>query len=165
MRRMNVQSIVSGGVIAALYAALTLLLAPISYGQVQFRVSEALTILPMFTAAAIPGLAVGCLIANVLAPSGFALADMIVGTLATLLAGALTRRFRKNVWLAALMPVLCNGVMVGAMLSCVLALPLWLCVLTVTAGEAAVCFLLGVPLAKLLSRRALPLVPGSGKAP
>lgn len=142
-----------GAVTAALYAVLTLALAPLSFGTggaFQLRVSEALTTLPVLFPAAVPGLFAGCLLANLLA--GAPLPDVIFGSLATLLSAVLTRRLRKNLWLAALMPVLCNTVIVGAMLSRVYNLPLPYAMLTVAPGEAAACFLLGVPLARTFGK-------------
>ena len=78
---------------------------------------------------------------------------MIIGSIATLLAAVFTRIFRKNLWLAAFMPVLCNGLMVGAMLSVLYGLPFWLSVGTVALGEAAVCYMLGLPLLHSLQKR------------
>ena len=80
------KSLARGAMIAALYAAITLLLAPISYGEVQIRISESLTLLPVLLPEAVPALAVGCLIANVL--GGCTIFDIVFGTLATLLAAA-----------------------------------------------------------------------------
>lgn len=144
-------------VVAALYAALTLLFAAISYGPVQFRISEALTLLPVLFPQAVSGLAMGCLIANLL---GSATPwDVVFGTLATFLAAALSRRLRKNIWLAAAMPVLCNAVIIGLVLhftlSDVLLLPT---VLSVGLGEAVVAFGLGVPM--ILALRRVPLLRG-----
>ena len=108
-----------GAMIAAIYTVLTLLAATmnLAYGPVQFRFSEALTILPMFTPAAVPGLTIGCLLSNIF--SGYGAADMIFGTLATLLAAISTRMLRtvriKDIpWLAPLPPVLFNAVIIGA---------------------------------------------------
>ena len=133
--------------IAALYAVLTIALAPISFGAggaMQLRVSEALTLLPVVTPTAVPGLFAGCLAANLLC--GAPLPDVIFGSLATLLAAVVTRRARKNVYLAALAPVVSNGVIVGVMLSAVYTAPLlWSC-FTVAVGEIAACFVLGIPL-------------------
>ena len=84
--------LVQAAVIAALYAALTLFLAPISFSGNQFRVAEALTLLPVITPAAIPGLAVGCIIGNITSPYG--IVDIIFGTCATLLAAVCTRLTR-----------------------------------------------------------------------
>ena len=86
---MTVKKLVQGALIGALYAVLTLAAAPISYGLMQVRISEALSVLPYFTAAAVPGLFVGCIVANLL--GGAALYDVIFGSLATLLAAFLTR--------------------------------------------------------------------------
>lgn len=112
MRRFSTRDLTLSAVIAAVYAALTMLLP--AYGQPQIRLSEALTVLPFLFPAAAPGLAVGCLIANLLSPYG--LIDMICGTAATALAAFLTTKM-PNKWLAPLPPVLCNGVIVGAMLA------------------------------------------------
>ena len=157
-KRMTVRTLALGGIVAALYAVLTLVLAPISFGAggtIDFRVAEALTLLPILTPAAVPGLTVGCFAANLIC--GAPWQDVVFGTLATLLGAVATRCFRKNVWLAAAMPVIFNTLIVGTMLSLVYALPLWMMLFSVFAGECAVCYLLGVPLIKLLSRSKLPL--------
>lgn len=139
----STKNLTLAAIIAALYAALTLLFAPISYGVVQFRVSEALTMLPVLFPQAIPGLTLGCLIANLL---GSATPwDVIFGTLATLLAAVLTRRMRKNLWLAAAAPVICNAVIVGLVLHFTLADALLIpTILSVGLGEAVVVYALGV---------------------
>ena len=121
-------------IIAALYAALTLALPALSYGQIQCRLSEALTLLPMLLPQAVPGLFVGCLVANLLSPVGAM--DIIFGSLATLLAALGTRWLRKKPLLAAACPVIANGVIVGVMLSVAYGLPLWLTMLEVALGEA-----------------------------
>lgn len=140
-------------VIAAIYAVVTLLLAPISYGQMQVRVSEALTLLPVLTPTAVPGLFIGCLIANLLG-SASAL-DMVFGPLATLIAALLTRKLRDKPVLAALPPVICNAVIVGAVLSATIeGLPFWTAALWVGAGEVVACYALGLPL--LWALRKLP---------
>lgn len=145
----NTKALCQGAAIAALYAVLTIALAPISFGAngaMQLRVSEALTLLPVLTPTAVPGLFIGCLAANLLC--GAPLPDIIFGSLATLLAAIATRRLRKNVYLAALAPVISNGVIVGVMLSVVYTMPLlWSC-FTVALGEIAACFVLGIPLVK-----------------
>ncbi|MBQ7455776.1 MAG: QueT transporter family protein [Clostridia bacterium] len=132
---LTTRSICISAVIAALYAALTLLLAPISYGDWQCRVSEALTMLPMLFPQAIPGLFVGCVLANLLGPSAGVI-DIVFGSLATLIAAVGTWVFRKNKWLAAACPVLSNGVIVGAVLSLAYSLPFFLTALQVAVGEA-----------------------------
>ena len=113
---MNTKRLTICAVIAAAYAALCLLLAPISYQGVQIRLSEALTILPFIAPYTVGGLFVGCLLANLLNPLGINVLDVVFGSLATLLAGLLTARCKSR-WLAPLPPVLVNAVIVGAVLA------------------------------------------------
>ena len=101
--------------VGAIYAVLTLALYPISFGAVQFRLSEALTLLPLLIPEAIPGLFVGCIVANLLSPNIVVL-DVVFGSLATLIAAVLTSRV-KSVWLAPLPPVICNALIVGAVIA------------------------------------------------
>ena len=141
--KMTAKSIARAAMIAAIYAALTLLLQPFSFRAVQLRVSEALTLLPILPLDAVPGLFVGCLLANFLA--GAAWYDVVFGSLATLLAALCTRRLRAHFWLAALMPVLFNGLVVGAVVHYCYSpvIPLPLCMLSVAAGEAVSCLVVG----------------------
>ena len=148
--KFDLRFLLRAAVIAALYAAITLLLAPISYGPLQFRVSEALTLLPILTPAAVPGLTIGCLVANLVGSS--TPWDMVFGTLATLAAALLTRRFRGRPLLAAAPPVLVNAVVVGLVIALVNGLPLWLTMTEVGVGELGVCYLLGLPLYYALRR-------------
>lgn len=149
--KVNVRNLCFSAIVAALYAAVTLLLEAISYGPVQFRVSEALTLLPVLFPQAIPGLAVGCLLANLI--GGVGVWDIVFGTLATLLAAVLTRALRKNVWLAAAAPVLCNAVIVGLVLRFTLPdIALLPTMLSVGAGELAVVYALGIPMIKLVEK-------------
>ncbi len=150
-RSLNARSIAAGGLVAALYTAFTALFAPISFSAVQFRVSEALTLLPLLSPAAVPGLFVGCLISNLIL--GAPWQDVIFGSLATLLAAVGTRLLRRFPWLAALMPVVMNGLIVGGMLTWVYQLPFAATAATVALGEAAVCYMLGLPLVGLLRKR------------
>ena len=90
-------------IIAAVYVVLTIIFAPISYGQVQVRISEALTVLPYFTPAAIPGLFIGCIIANIYGGAG--IIDIIFGSLATLFAAFLSYKMPKK-YLVPLPPIL-----------------------------------------------------------
>ncbi|MBC7960475.1 MAG: QueT transporter family protein [Vallitaleaceae bacterium] len=140
----RVKFIVQAANIAAIYAVLTIAFAPISSGQIQVRISEALTILPFFTPAAIPGLFVGCLIANVVA--GIGPIDIIFGSLATLLAAALTYLVRKYKFLVPFPPVVVNGIIVGLILNKVYGLPLLPSILWVALGEVIACYGLGLPL-------------------
>ena len=149
------QKLAIGGVVAALYTALTLVFAPISFSQIQLRVSEALTLLPVLSGASVPGLFIGCLISNLI--TGQPWQDVVFGSLATLIAALLTRKFRKKIGLAALMPVLVNGLVIGLMLYYVYGLPPFISILTVGAGELAVCFLLGIPLVGILRQRGIGL--------
>jgi uncharacterized membrane protein len=105
--------LVQAGVIAAIYFAITVTFAPISYGMVQVRISEALTILPFFTPAAIPGLFIGCLIANVFGNLG--LLDIVFGSLATLFAAYLSYKMPKK-YLVPIPPILVNAVVIGFVL-------------------------------------------------
>lgn len=144
--------VVRAAVIAALYVALTYAGAPLAYGSVQFRISEALTILPVFTPAAIPGLTVGCFLGNL--GSSLGPVDWICGTLATLLAAILVRLTARVTVkgfpvLAPLFPILCNAIIVGAELA-ILTLPegftAWgfaTMAAGVALGELAVCVILG----------------------
>lgn len=146
---MNIYKIAKIAIIAALYAVVTILLAPISYGLIQVRVSEALTILPFLFPESVLGLFLGCLIANVY--GGFGIIDIVFGSLATLIAAYLTRRM-PNQWLAPLPPVLVNAVVVGFILKYVLGAPLLLSMLYVAVGQVLACYLLGLPLLFLLRK-------------
>ena len=126
------RSLCVSAVIGALYAAMTLLLAPISYGPIQLRLSEAMTLLPIVLPQAIPGLFVGCLIANLY--TGM-LTDIIFGSLATLLAAIGTYLLRKKPILAAASPVISNGVLVGRVLALSFNLPVALTMAEVAIGE------------------------------
>jgi len=145
---LKIKNLALGGMIAALYAGVTVVLAPISYGPVQFRIAEALTLLPFYVPEAVWGLFVGCLIANYFSPHGAL--DMVVGSLATLTAAYLSRRM-PTLWLAALPPVLVNMTAIGTMLHFVADLPLWSTIFYVGIGQTVVCYL-GVPLMKVLEK-------------
>jgi len=141
-----------GALIAAIYVTLTLALHPISYGPIQLRVAEAMTLLPTLFTSAIPGLFVGCLISNLW--GGYGLADIVFGSLATLAAAFLTYRLRKNIWLASLPPVLINAVVIGFMLHFQANEPLAFAMLTVGGGQALAVYVLGIPLQTILRDRA-----------
>lgn len=146
------KSLVYGAVIAAIYAALTLLLPWISYGPVQFRVSEVLTVLPIFMPCAIPGLTIGCVLANLI--GGFGVYDVVFGSLATLLGAVGTRIFRKQPFFAMLSPVITNSLIVGSMLYFVVpnSGALLFNMLTVGFGELVICIGLGLPLVQFLKK-------------
>ena len=103
-KTISVLFMAQAAMIAAIYVVVTLVFAPFSYGEVQVRLSEALTILPVFTPAAIPGLFIGCLISNIL--GGCIIPDIIFGSLATLLGAVFTYMLRnRNKFLAPLPPI------------------------------------------------------------
>jgi uncharacterized membrane protein len=166
---MSTRKIAFAAVIGAAYAALTMLLAPISYGAVQFRLSEVLCILPFFFPSSIWGLFIGCALANMISTP----LDVIFGSLATLLAAACTMVIGKagrkgsakgviSKVLACLPPVVFNGLIVGAVISYGIATapgaaeafwPTYAVVGTqVAVGELAVLFALGLPLLILLPK-------------
>lgn len=145
----KIRFIATAAVIAALYAAVTLALAPFSYGMIQLRVSEVLTVLPMFTPAAIPGLFVGCILGNFASPLGPV--DIAFGSAATLLAAFLSRKMPGK-WLVPLPPVLCNGIIVGIELHILFKAPLLLTMLYVALGEAIICYGAGIPLILALDK-------------
>ena len=154
-------------VVGALYAALTMLLAPISYGAVQFRISEALCVLPVFFPYTSVGLFLGCALANMISAAG--ILDVVFGSLATLAAGlcaALCGRTARRTGtmpslpmriFACLSPVVWNGAVIGAVLAWSFARDaFWESFLLfgaeVALGEAGVLFLLGMPLLSLIPR-------------
>ena len=110
MKKNQTLYIAQAGIIAALYAALCIILAPISFSVFQVRVAEALCILPFFTSAAIPGLTIGCLIANII--GGGVLPDVVFGTLATLIGAIGSYALRRNRYLVAIPPIVANTLIV-----------------------------------------------------
>lgn len=135
--------------IAALYVVLTLAShgLGLANGQIQIRLSEALTVLPVFTSAAIPGLFVGCLLSNIV--TGAALPDIILGSLATLIGAFGTKFLKSNKYLAVLPPIAANTVIIPLLLYYVYGIvPLWLSFITVFAGELISAGVLGILLFK-----------------
>ena len=163
---LTVRHLTMTALLAAVYAALTIGLGFLSYESVQFRVAEALCVLPFFFPWTTWGLFLGCVIANLLSPAG--VLDVVFGSLATLLSclavaalGRGDRRRWANCILACLMPVLFNAVIVGAVITFALTAPsapspVWLMflvnALSVGAGEAVVLFALGLPLLRFLQK-------------
>ncbi|MDR2360686.1 MAG: QueT transporter family protein [Oscillospiraceae bacterium] len=154
MKHFTTHRIALSAIVAALYFAFTTLLTPISYGPVQFRVAEALCVLPFLFPETAVGLFVGCALANIL--GGYGLPDIVFGSLATLIAGILTAKCRIK-WLAPLFPVVINAVVVGAVLALSLvpenplgAFPLF--AVEVGAGELGVVGIIGLPLLLGLER-------------
>ncbi len=166
MLNRKLRLIVDGSIIAAAYAALTIAIYPLSYGAVQFRFSEALTILPAFTPAAIPGLTIGCFIANITGP--YSWIDAIFGTVATFLASLCTY-YARNIklkdipFLSLFFPVLFNAVIIGLEIN-IFFLPqgeeftfvgFLISALWIGLGELVVCYLLGTPLYVAISKTKL----------
>ena len=145
MKFFTVKNLAIGGLVAALYVVLTLIASAlgISSGVIQVRFSEALCILPVFTPAAIPGLFVGCIIANLL--SGAILWDVIFGSIATLIGAIGTYLLRKNRWLAAIPPILANTIIIPFVLYYAYQVGggIWILFLTVCAGEVISVGILG----------------------
>ncbi len=154
MKNSPVKTVAYGGVIAALYVVLTLLINALGLasGAIQVRISEALTILPVFTAAAVPGVTLGCVLANVL--TGCALWDVVFGSLATLLGALGTRMLRNRPLLAWIPPVISNMIIVPVVLQKVYGAPetFWYLMATVGAGEVISCGVLGLLLYFALKR-------------
>ncbi len=154
MKNSPVKTVAYGGVIAALYVVLTLLINAmgLANGAIQVRISEALTILPVFTAAAVPGVTLGCVLANVL--TGCALWDVVFGSLATLLGALGTRMLRNRPLLAWIPPVISNMIIVPVVLQKVYGVPetFWYLMATVGAGEVISCGVLGLLLYFALKR-------------
>lgn len=149
---MNAAFITRAAAIAALYVVLTMVFAPISFSEVQVRISEALTILPLFTPTAIPGLFIGCLIANIL--GGCIIWDIIFGSLATLIGAALGYLLRKNRWLVPIPAIAANTVIVPLVLRVGYGvnLPMYILILSIAAGEVVSCYVLGELLGTVLMK-------------
>ena len=142
-----------GALIAALYIVLTFVANAFGLANyaVQVRLSEALTILPFFTPAAIPGLFIGCLLSNIL--TGCAIPDIIFGSIATLIGAILTYALRKQKWLAPVPPIVANAIIVPLVLKYAYGIePLWFSFVTVTAGEIISCGILGMILLYALDK-------------
>lgn len=154
-KRNNLNYIVTAALIAAAYAGLTFLSSVfgLAYGPIQLRLSEVLTILPIFTPAAIPGLTIGCFISNI---GSFNAVDMIFGTIATLSAAFLTHllrnvKFKGLPLLAMFPPVIVNAIIIGFEIA-VFFLPdqsfIWAFLISgleVGIGQLIVCYVLGIP--------------------
>lgn len=140
--------------IASLYVALTFVSATmgIASGAIQVRLSEALTILPIFTVSAVPGLFVGCIVANLL--TGAALWDIVFGSIATLIGAIGTRLFRKNRYLATIPPILSNTIIIPFVLKTAYGVAdgYSFLFLTIFIGELISCGVLGIMLSKALSK-------------
>ncbi|MCI2049039.1 MAG: QueT transporter family protein [Lachnospiraceae bacterium] len=145
MKDRKILFLVQAAMIAAIYVVLTALAAgfDLASGMIQVRFSEALTILPFFTTAAVPGLTIGCLIANLV--TGGSIYDIIFGTLATLLGAAGTYLLRKHRYLCSLPPIASNAIIIPFVLTYGYGVPggIPLQMATVGAGEAICCLFFG----------------------
>jgi len=145
--------LVQAAMIAALYVVLTFIANALGLASqaIQVRFSEALTILPYFTPAAIPGLFIGCLLSNIL--TGCALPDIIFGSLTTLAGAIFTYKLRKYKWLAPVPPIVANAIVIPFVLLYAYGVrPLWFSFVTVTIGEILSCGVLGMLLLFALSK-------------
>jgi len=159
MRKRKLRRLTRTALIAAIYTLLTMLLLPLSFGAIQFRMAEALTILPIIMPDAVLGLFAGCLLANIL--GGGVWFDVALGSLATLLAAICTRKLRKIPLLAAFMPTLFNGLIVGPVVyfayihmpNTPVSMPVLFTTMgTVALGEVVVCYVLGFTLLAALKK-------------
>ena len=145
--------LVQAAMIAALYVVLTFIANALGLASqaIQVRFSEALTILPYFTPAAIPGLFIGCLLSNIL--TGCALPDIIFGSLTTLAGAIFTYKLRKYKWLAPVPPIVANAIVIPFVLLYAYGVrPLWFSFVTVTIGEILSCGVLGMLLLCALNK-------------
>ena len=144
MKETKTRFIAEAAIIAAVYVVLTVLFAPISFGSIQLRISEMMTILPFFTPAAIPGLFVGCLLGNFL--GGAVIWDVIFGALATLIGAVFSYMLRKQKFLVSIPPVVANTLIVPFVLryGYGVTLPIPFMMLTVGIGEVISCTVLGL---------------------
>ncbi len=139
-------------VIAAIYTVLVVAFQPISFGPIQFRIAEALTILPFFTPAAIPGVTIGCFLSAIL--TGADILDMIFGSLATLIAAILSYQLRRYKFLVPVPPIVANALIIPWVLRYAYDVPdaIPFMMLTVGAGEVLAVGVLGTILMLALDR-------------
>lgn len=152
------KKLVKTAVVAAIYTILTVILAPISYGPVQFRISEILVLLAVIDPFYIVGLTVGCLVANIF--GGYGPMDIVFGTVATFLSvtgvyltGKYVRNKKVSLVLASIWPTIFNGLIIGWMLNIVAGLPMVLSMIQVGIGEFVVVTLVGVPVFRLIENK------------
>lgn len=140
MKKFDTKYMARAGVIAALYVVMTVVMGSLGYGPIQFRVSEALVMLPYIESAAVPGVFIGCVLANIF--GGYGLIDIICGSIVTLVAAYLTSRI-KNRFIASLPPIVLNALIVPIWVSKIANLPYWPTVLDFALSEAAAVLVLG----------------------
>lgn len=150
----NVRFIVQSATIAAIYVVLTLManMFGLANYAVQVRFSEALTVLPAYMSSAIPGLTIGCLIANLL--TGALAPDIIFGSIATLIGAVFTYIFRKDKWFAPFPPIISNTLIIPFLLAFVYKFEgsVWYFMITVGLGEILSCGILGYILMSVIKR-------------
>ena len=151
MHRFSLIQLVRGGLIAALYALLALAFPAFSFSMMQFRLSEALVLLPLHWPEAVYGLAIGCFLANLGSP--FGIVDIIGGTICTAVAALLTRRFRHSPLIAILAPIVINAIGVGAYLALLTKELFWVTVLWIALSESIAVVVLALPLSRVVARR------------
>ena len=142
--------IVRIALIASIYVTINIIFTPISYGPIQIRVAEALTVLPFIDPAAIGGLFLGCILSNLW--GGLGLVDIIGGSICTLLAAIITYNVKKAVF-APLPPVIINAIGVSMYIHFIFDLPYFLTVIYIGIGEILACYFIGYPLLLMLLRR------------
>jgi len=142
--------IVRIALIAAIYVTINIIFAPISYGPIQIRLAETLSVLPFIDPAAIGGLFLGCILSNLW--GGLGIVDVLGGSLCTLLAAILTYRMTKP-FLAPLPPVIVNAIGVSLYLHLLFELPYWLTVTYIGIGQIIACYMFGYPLLIVLLKR------------
>lgn len=160
MKKNNIRYVVQSATIAAIYVVLTLManMFGLANYAVQVRFSEALTILPAYMPAAIPGLTIGCLISNLL--TGAMVPDIIFGSLATFLGAVFTCIFKRYKWFAPIPPIVSNTLIIPFILAYVYKFEgsVWYFMLTVGLGEIISCGILGYILMSLIKRLPLKLL-------
>ena len=154
MKLTKTKGLVFVGLVAAIYVVLSLVpgLSMLSFGPIQLRIAEVLGVFALFTPWAIPALTLGCFITNLGSP--MMAVDLPFGTLATLIAASLTYLLRKKPLVALFMPVLANGIIIGFIIRFYTESQFGLLanILLIAAGEAAVCYIFGIPLYKLIKK-------------
>ena len=152
MNKNLTKRIVVTGVIAAIYTILTIILAPISYGPIQFRISEVMVLLAFIDPIYIIGLTLGCFISNIL--GAFGILDIIFGTLATFMSciaiywtKTIIKNLKTALLIASIWPTIFNGLIIGWMLHITINVPMIITMLQVAVGEFVVVTIVGVPLA------------------
>ena len=155
-KKLSTKGLALTGLIAALYVVFTLPFGQIAFGPIQFRLAELLTLLPFFSPWAIPGVTLGCLLANLIFSTIW---DALFGTLATLIAAYFTYKSR-HLLIAPLWPILFNGLIIGTMLTFMMVdrfqwLPWLTMMFEVSASEFIICFAIGVPFMRFFQKKKL----------